>query len=442
MNAGMTKSAMVAPLVPTAVPTAVLTFVRISVRSFVFPALLGCSLLGCGTGGNDSALPVERISARPWQENLELDGVIKAAASTSLAVPGGNWEGRTLIEMVAEGSAVKKGQVVARFDAQQARVELSQAETELLRKLISEQRLVADAAVNLAELQSDRAKVGADLQLSQQYAQLDLSVFERNKILDTLVDIGYLQHKSQYLGWKTGHLTARSGAAQALLQSQKETVQLSAKQKRSSLAGLELVAPHDGVFLLKRSWDGSVPTIGSTRWAGQEFATLPDVNQLIASFSVAEGVAFGLKPGLAIQARLQGSGAVLNLTVAKVGKSSSTRSRESPVKYSDFEAAITPADAVRLGLRPGQGISGKVQLVNQPTSLTVPNLALIQEGKQFFVLLEQGKNVQRQAVELGLRGPVRSEIKSGLVAGNVIRLVPETKEATDPAKDSVKQGKS
>lgn len=393
----------------------------------VTTSLLGALSACSGESANEN-VPVEILQPRSWQEEIVADGEIKAAASTQLNVPGTGWDERKLISMVANGSMVEKGQVIALFDAAQARVKLSQAETDMLRKELLELGVQANTELGRAELNSDRAKVTADLSLSQRYANADLKIFAQNKILDTLVDIGFLNHKQDYLKWKNNQIGARNNADQAVITSQKESVALTIEQQRKSLSALELKAPHQGVFFLKNRWDGSVPQLGSKLWAGEEFGSLPDLEQQVAKFSIAEGAAFGLKEGQAIKVRLAGTGTEFDLKVSKVGKTASTKSRESPVKYSDFEAPIGQELVRQLNLKPGQAITGRVTLLAANKVLTVPNIALVQEGADYFVYLMESSKQLKQKVELGLRGQVRSEIKSGLSIGAKLVLVPEKKE--------------
>jgi multidrug efflux pump subunit AcrA (membrane-fusion protein) len=386
------------------------------------------NLAACSSESSNDAVPVEVVEARSWQEEIHADGEIKAAASTQLNVPGTGWDQRTLVSMVANGSMVEKGQTIAVFDAAQSRVKLSQAETDLLRKELMEIGIQSNAELGRAELSSDSAKVTGDLNLSKRYANADLQIFAQNKILDTLVDIGFLNHKQDYLKWKNNQIGARSSADQAVVQSQKESVTLTIEQQRKSLSALELRAPHEGVFLLKPRWNGSLPQVGSKMWAGEEFGSLPDLEQQVAKFSIAEGAAFGLKEGQAIKVRLSGTGTELDLKVTKVGKTASTKSRESPVKYSDFEASIGQDLVRKFVLKPGQAITGRVTLLDSKKVLTVPNIALVQEGADYFVYLMEKSNKLKQKVELGLRGQIRSEVKSGLSAGAKLVLVPEKKE--------------
>lgn len=400
--------------------------IKINRATVLLMTMLG--LTACGGESSSEAVPVEIVEARQWQEEIAADGEIKAAASTQLNVPGTGWDQRNLVSMVANGSLVEKGQIIAVFDAAQSRVKLSQAETDLLRKELMELGIQSTAELGRAELSSDSAKVTGDLNLSKRYANADLQIFAQNKILDTLVDIGFLNHKQDYLKWKNNQIGARSNADQAVVQSQKESVTLTIEQQRKSLSSLELKAPHEGVFLLKPRWDSTLPQVGSKLWAGEEFGSLPDLEQQVAKFSIAEGAAFGLKEGQAIKVRLSGTGTELDLKVTKVGKTASTKSRESPVKYSDFEASIGQDLVRKFVLKPGQAITGRVTLLNSSKVLTVPNIALVQEGADYFVYLMEKSTKLKQKVELGLRGQIRSEVKSGLSAGAKLVLVPEKKE--------------
>lgn len=390
-----------------------------------FPVVVMTSLaLLAACSESQVDLPFEQLSTRNWTETLVADGEIGASEKTPLIVPGNGWESRALIEVVSDGVTVKRGEVVARFDAPRARMELSQAEAELLRKTLAEAGVMAVTAMSQAELQTESSKVETDLSLSRRYANADLTFFARNQILDALQDMTFLTRKQDYLHWKTGQVGIRGEADRAVVISQKESVALTATQKRKNLAALDLVAPHDGIFRLVARWDGTKPLVGASLWTGQEFGSLPNLEKLVAQFSVAEGAAFGLKVGLPIRVRLTGTGTEIDLNVTKVGIGATTKNRESPVKFTDFEAAIDQATARKLDLKPGQALRGTVQLVEKSDALTVPNVALIQEGGTFAVLIADGSRVTRKIVELGLRGPHRSEIKSGIESGARVALLP------------------
>ena len=247
-------------------------------------------------------------------------------------------------------------------------------------------------------------------------------------MLDALQDVGFLNFKRSYLDWKTGQVQARSAADRGVLSSQKDSVELTAKQQRKNLAELDLIAPHDGVFLLTANWDNSKPQIGSNKRPGEEFGSLPDMDQLMASFRIEEGRTFGLKVGLPVKVQLAGTGSEITLKITKVGNNASVASAESPVKYSNFEASIDLPTAQKYGLKPGQAIKGVVSLIERDKVLTVPNIALVQDGGEYGVFIKDGATIKQHKVQLGLRGAVRSEIKAGVNAGMQLVLIPEKKE--------------
>lgn len=197
------------------------------------------------------------------------------------------------------------------------------------------------------------------------------------------------------------------------------------------------MAPHDGVFLLQASWDGAKPQVGSSFRPREEFGSLPDLDQLVANFNIEEGRTFGLKVGLPVKVRLAGSGQEIELSITKVGNSASVTSKDSPVKFINFEAAFKKEQAQSLALKPGQALLGTVSLINQAKAMTVPNIALVQDGASFATYVKEGEQLKRQAVVMGQRGPVRSEIKSGISPGNQVVLLPEMKEK-DKNKDKEK----
>ncbi len=404
------------------------------------------ALSACGDD-SEVRMPTEKLAARAWVETIDVEGEIKAAASTPLAVPGTGWEQRELLTLVDDGTLVKKGDVIASFDAPRTRMELSQAEMELLRKDLAEKNLLASAAVTTAGIAADTAKVSSDLTLSERYGDIkaEAGVLTRNQILDALQDTRFLKNKQSYLGWKTGQVGVRTEADRAVVTTQKNSITLQAGQRRSSLAALQLLAPHDGIFVQAANWDGSKAQKGANMWSGHQLGKLPDLTRLNATFSVEEGKAFGLKLGQSVRARLAGTGSVFDLKITKVSSNASTKSRESPVKYSDFEAAIDPALVAKLGLNPGQAVRATVMLVERPATLTLPNLALVQEGDKYAVFVGDSAPGIKKLVELGQRGNVRSEIKSGLASGELILLVPpgsEDKDKKDGKDDKQKEKKT
>lgn len=398
-----------------------------SARGAIAAAIVALALAACGSDGGASLdAPHEVLAERPWRETLEAGGELRAAESTPLVVPGSNWEPRTLVEVAPEGALVRKGELVARFDAGKARIELEQAELDLLRNALALAGQQVTTSVSRAQIDTELAQVDAALALSQRYAEADALAFARHQILDALQDVGFLTDKRGYLDWRLGQTDVRGAADRAVIDTQRETYARQADRRRQSLAALEIRAPHDGVLVLDTRWDGTRPQVGGNLWAGDDFASLPDLDDLVARFHVPQAQASLLAVDQPARIRLAGTGVEFDARVTRVGSSASVRSRESPVKYVELEAAIPAAAVTAHALRPGQAVRASIVLVERDRALTVPNIALEPLGERWRVALADGTHAE---VELGARGPARSEIAKGLAPGARVLLSPPPEAA-------------
>ena len=59
-----------------------------------------------------------------------------------------------------------------------------------------------------------------------------------------------------------------------------------------------------------------------------------------------------------------------------------------------------------------------------PHAIAIPNQAIFQDKTGEWVLVGNGKSLEKRPVALGVRGPNRSEVVSGLAAGDEIALYP------------------
>jgi HlyD family secretion protein len=335
------------------------------------------ALVACA-GEQQSTTPLETTRASAFVETLSAPGELRSAEVTPLNVPGGNFEQRTVSFIVDDGARVKKDQLIARFEAVDASKNLSQQELELMRNALKLASEKAQASVAASAVQTDRADVIAELSLSERYADIekDASYISKNELLDKLQDLGLLRVRQSTADWRIGHQAKRSDATQAVTVAQRSTVQANVDRYRQSLSELELRAPHAGVFRLNTNWDGSKLTIGGSAWAGDDFASLPDLDKLLARLSLPQGAAEGLQAGQRAEVRLAGTGQVLPGKVVRVGASASVRSRDNPVKYVEFDVALDANVIAGLRLTPGQAVSATVFLVEKSSVMTVPNTAL------------------------------------------------------------------
>ena len=272
----------------------------------------------------------------------------------------------------------------------------------------------------------DLAQVGSDLAIAQRYADADLLMFARNEILDAVQDEKFLGEKRGKLQWQRGQSETRGAAELSVLDSQRATFDLTAKTKREDMASLELRAPNDGVIVLESDWSGEKPKLGSTLWAGEAFATLPDTQSLELEIMLPQIEAQGVRAGVPVDIYPLGAPAqTVRSELTWVATAAQVRNRQSPVKYQTMNASI-PADAAAThGWVPGQAFDVVIHLHDADAGISVPNVAVRSRAGETFVYVREGGEFVRRDVELGSRGPARSEVTGGLAVGEAVALTPE-----------------
>ncbi|AWV08357.1 efflux RND transporter periplasmic adaptor subunit [Marilutibacter maris] len=401
--------------------------------SIVAPLLLSTALVLSACTGDAQGPVVERVQAGPLRLQVEVEGELKAREATPLLVPGAQWSQRQLAWMVADGSHVDKGELVARFTAPSAELDLEQARVDLQRNALARMAKQAELEAAQGRVGVDLSQVRTDLGIAERYASADLSTLSRNELLDAVQDTEFLGVKQGVLEWKQGQSEQRGSAELAVLDAQRATHALNEKNRQGDLDALELRAPHAGVFMLTANWTGEKPAIGSAMWAGNEFGSLPDTAALEVELSLPQLLAQGLAAGQAVVVHPLGRPDQEVVTALSwVASSAKTVSRNNPVKYVSMKAPLDAASVRRFGWVPGQRMQARVVMLEAEEAISVPNVALSsQDGRSRVAVMDGGGIVQR-TVTLGVRGPARSQVIEGLEDGDRVVLA-DTAVGGEPA---------
>lgn len=401
-------------------------------RLVMLPLLATLLLAACGQEAADSPV-TETVQAGVVDLGIHAEGALKATQSTPLQVPGQQWTQRQLVWVKADGSEVRKGEVVARFSARQSKQDLAEAELDLKRNAIARIGKQADLGQTRGKLGVDLADVAYQLAIAERYANASLEALARNKVLDAVQDKQYLGTRQNVLEWRKGQTAERGAAELAVLDAQRNTYSIEAKQKRADLDALELRAPHDGIFMLQADWSGQKPHVGTTLFAGRPLASLPDIAEMDVEIAVPQVQAQGIEKGDVVH--LHPLGKPDQTAVSKISwiaAAAQTRSRENPVKYVMMKARV-PKDAIsRFHWMPEQRFAIEITVFRDDRAISVPNLAIDSAGDSPRVyVLEHGKPVARK-VSLGARGADRTQIRSGLEAGDKV-LIDRSEIDKEPA---------
>lgn len=387
--------------------------------------------------------PSERITVAPVDFWVQAQGELKAAKATPLKVPGQNFARRQLVWMAPDGSAVKQGDVVAKFSAAQSQLELDKALLDLQRNALARAGKESELGIGLDRVDVELAQAQSSLVIAQRYARADFEALARNTVLDAVQDEKFLGEKTGVLRWRQGQSAQRGAAELDVLGVQRSSIDANADNSRSDLAALELRAAHDGVFMLVPAWSGNRAQVGEQMWAGSDFANLPDVDSLEVELSLPQQEAQGLAPGQRVllhplgrpEQQVEGE-------LTWVAGAPRPLSRQSPAKYVSVKASVPAQGAARHRWVPGQAFSGRIILLSGERALTVANVAVSDEGGEPHVMVLQDGEPVRRVLTLGVRGPARVQVLAGLVEGDRVLLGRARGEAgsTAPANDDTVRG--
>lgn len=392
-------------------------------RNLLAGGVLAAALLA-GCGGDSMPPATETVTRAELVLSVRGEGELRSAKPTPLTVPGRNWSQRRIEWMLPEGSVVAKGDLLARFGAPDSEQQLAQALIELQRNALARaaKRGELDAAIGRVDV--DLSQVAVQLGIARRYAGADLSAFARNQVLDAIEDARFLEARQDVLEWQRDQSGARGGAELAVLDAQRATHDREATSRQDDLDALELRAPNDGVLLLSADWSGNKPMVGTNLFAGREFGSLPDTSAMEVEIDLPQIEAQGVQAGMAVELHPVGHpGRTIASTLSWVASAATAKDHESPVRYLSMRAPV-PADLVAAhGLVPGQRVSARVFLLREP-ALSVANVAVQERAGRSLVQVRAGGGFQERDVELGMRGTARSQVLSGLAAGDVVLLSP------------------
>ncbi|SDY87580.1 hypothetical protein SAMN04487939_107141 [Lysobacter sp. yr284] len=406
-------------------------------------ATLAACVLALGACSDQIApAATETVAAAPLRLSVRGEGELKSAKATPLNVPGRNWAARQVEWMLAEGSAVKKGDLIARFSADQGKQELAQTLIDLQRNQLARAAKQGDLDTAQSKVGVDLAQVAVQLAIAERYASADLSTMARNEVLDAVQDRSFLSEKQDILQWQRSQSGVRGNAELAVLDAQRATYDIAAKARQSDLDALELRAPNDGVLMLASNWQGDKPALGATLRAGFDYGSLPDASAMELELNLPQIETQGIQVGNAVEMFPVGRPEQKILSkLSWVASAAKVRNQQSPVKYLSMKAPI-PAEAIaRYKLVPGQQLEARVLLLDAPKVISVANVAIDSDEGRDYVRVSDGGQFRRREVKLGVRGPARSQVLSGLREGEQVLLAEAgaIDAPTAKAEDAAKQ---
>jgi len=388
-------------------------------------AILSCSLAVAalsGCGESVSRLPSLKLEATDVEFRVPANGELIASESLPVAIPASIRMSFNIAWIAPEFSEIRKGDVLARFDDVQVRLDregtaLNVAKSDF--KLVNTER---EGKLERIGIDHQTYRVEGERSITEAFANADETLLSRNEIIDALADVDYLDVEGTFLDWQLATLDQRTLADQNLIRAERQSELSKMEKHDTALEMMELKSPADGTFVYARTRWGAKVGKGQTVYPGMPIGLLPVRGKIGARLYIPEADAVGLAEGQLVRLRLDAAtNRQFTARITSVSPVASPRNRTDPQKFFSVEAEIDDVDPdiMRVGSRlRAEVITGSVN-----GGIVVPAQAVFGDGDDTFVYVLDGGRAEERIVTLGQRSPDLVELTSGVGPGERISLV-------------------
>jgi HlyD family secretion protein len=378
------------------------------------------AIFSFGGSSVSSNIPTFTVKKDNFLVSLTESGEISAKKSISIAAPRVRG-GLKIIHLVPEGTYIKKGDVVAKFDPTDAMTKLREAEAQLEIAMSNKDKLMANQRSEIAKMESDlkSSELGFELsQLNMEQMKFEAEAKRRE---------AELQHKKNELSYEQ---TKQSFASKKIIQqSELANIEVEIRQKKNELEkvqrevnALTLKAEAEGLVVYGTNWSnqGRKFQIGDQAWGGQSIINLPDLSIMESKTSVNEVDVSKVTVGQEVKIKLdafQDTTFIGKISdVAKLGKEKDSKSK---IKVFEIKVLIDGTSEI---LKPGMTTSNQILIKEVPDTIFIPQEAVFEKEGKFIVYLKDGSSYDEVEVTLGDKSEDHIIVKNGLSTGDIVAL--------------------
>lgn len=352
-------------------------------------------------------IPVTKVSRGEFLVALNENGSVDAKRAMTISSP--RVRNLTITWLAPEGSMVKAGDPVIKFDASQQLTD------------------VADNQSNLKINQNNLERAKKEYTIQEKQLKLDLEKAKRNydeKKYEAprIAEEAKMEYDLAQLNFQAKLEQLKADVDKAEVEVTRSEDKL--KQAQRELEQMTLRAPIPGLVVYLEIWKGGTMDKvqeGDSPWPGQGLVNIPDLSEMIVNTTVSEVDASKVDSAQEVIVTLDAfPDKIYHGYVTK--KSTLARRKESGSKINvfDVEVAIKDNDGK---LKPGMSASARIIINRLPDVISVPLEAVFEKEGETVVYLKSKKKVQ---VQVGQKNDMSIQILDGLEGGEEICLLDPT----------------
>ncbi len=378
-------------------------------------------------------VPTLVVSKAAFERRVVAEGNLEAVKATPVTAPLTAQGQLKVAWLVPDGTPVKKGDIVVRFDPSEMERSLRDGESDAS---AAESRITgmrADTGGVIRNLERDAAMARQELSGADRYRIDDPDVFSRQEIIRSEIDRTLA---TQRIATSDAVRSIRQDVAKVdldLLDIERRKAGIAIDRASKGLEALEIRAPYDGILVYKRDWRGEITKVGDSVWPGQPVGEVPDLSTMEARVYVLEADAGGLASGLPATVVVEAHPAIeYKAKIKKVDTLAKRRTGWIPVQY--FGATLELAATDPTVMKPGQRVRAVLALDGRTDAISIPRNAIFEKDGKKIVYKRSGGEFTPAEVTVGPAAVGRVVVERGLAVGDEIALRdPTAAVSEDPA---------
>jgi len=337
----------------------------------------------------------------------------------------------TVVELAKEGSQIRTGDLVARFDSADLERELLKLEKEYaLAESERESQLNAIIPLEVEELKMDLQKISEAAAAEKQYLKDSMALAQENVI--SMLEVEQQKAKVAQLDTEYRAVKNRLALTKKYLHPsmrQRANAQLhSARQAldlvRTQLENTSIYAPAGGLLVYKPlhiSGEYRTLRIGDSLHANQPFMVIPDLEDLVLQAMIPESELSQVNAGQKVIVYPQ---AFPDLRLAGIVEQVGVIAESAPgqpkwQKYFSLTIALDDKDD---RLRPGMSAVAHVISAQREEALLIPRRAITWNEDAAYTEVKTALQISSRKLSLGVANETHYEVLAGLSAGETVIL--------------------
>ena len=377
-------------------------------------------LLSCQK--QESSTPEMIVKLTDSDFSIVAQGELEAIKATPITSTAKTRSPQTIAWIVDQYSIVEKGDLIVKFDGTSFQNVVDEAEFEMMKLDYERLQKQRELSNSLEDFNNEGEVVNYEYLMAQKFNISNPLLYTKIEIIEASDNEEFLEAKSKYIDNMAGHFKGKSDSEIQLIQSKSQMQNIKLDANQANLAQLEIRAPHGGIVVLKKGWDGSFPQAGKSIFPGMGIASLPDLSAMEAKIYVPEIEAIGLKKDQKVDIKLHAFPEdKFTGTISSISKTAQPKQRENPIKYFIVNVILNEKDESKL--LPGQRLDATMITSNNQKSLVVPIQTIFSEKEKSWVYYKNSNGeFMKNDVKTGTCSSSQCIIKSGLKANDVIAL--------------------